>query len=265
MTTPPPPVKHYSVGFLMNQEPATGLALIKLPGHAFLNGISGLVEPGELPEQRIIRASLQSFGVTPESWTPFATLRGPGQSEFLVLHYFYARSTKTLADIRQIGNNEPVKIYVAELQKYQTLPNIQWLVPMALSMTEDPNTSLIINQQARPSTGNLAQRTTWFQTDETTYSLTLRDRELGKILHQPNAEISQRYLWIAQVRDESRLDSLNTTMSYAPSLTEACYAVETVLITTRTLDWQQLPIGSNVYFIEPANSLPPSQTRRRRT
>jgi len=249
----------------MNQEPATGLALIKLPGYAFLNGITGLVEPGETPEQRIIRASLQSFGVTPESWTAFATLRGPGQSEFLVLHYFYARSTKTLGDIQQIGNNEPVKIYVAELQKYQTLPNIQWLVPMALSMTEEPNTSLIINQQNEPSTAaDLAERATWLQTDETTYNLTLRDLQLGKILHQPNAKLAQKYLWSAQVRDESRLDSLNTTMSYAPTLTEACYALETILVTTRTLAWQQLPIGSSLHFIEPANSLPPSQARRRR-
>jgi hypothetical protein len=261
----PTPVKHYSVGFLMNEQPATGLALVRLPGYAFLNGISRLVEPGETPEQRIVRASLQSFGVTPASWTPFTTLRGPGQSEFLVFHYFYARDTKTLGDIRQIGKDEPVKLYVAELQKHQTLPNIQWLVPMALAMTEQPTTSLIINQQIQTATAaDLTQRATWQQTDPTTYKLIYQTRELGKILHQPDAELAKKYLWSAQVREENRLDSLNTTMSYAPSLTEACYAIETILVTTQTLTWPQLPIESNLHFIEPTNSLPSTQARRRR-
>jgi uncharacterized membrane protein YukC len=91
---------------------------------------------------------LQSFGVTPPNWTPFATLRGPKDNEFVVLHYFYARDTKSLGQIRQITKEEPVKLYVAELQKHQTLPNVQWLVPMALAIEQHPNTSLIINYQA---------------------------------------------------------------------------------------------------------------------
>jgi hypothetical protein len=39
------PVKHFVIGFLMNEEPAVGLALIKLTESALLSGITGLVEP----------------------------------------------------------------------------------------------------------------------------------------------------------------------------------------------------------------------------
>ncbi len=107
----PTPVKRYSVGFLMNQEPATGLALVRLPGYAFLNGISGLVEHGETPEQRIIRATatleLRILGPPPtvasDPWDLTVTVGSPKLSEDgAVLFLRWAIDTKDSLPARSL-------------------------------------------------------------------------------------------------------------------------------------------------------------------
>jgi 8-oxo-dGTP pyrophosphatase MutT (NUDIX family) len=142
----------YVVGFLFNND-RTGLALIqKLRPNwqaGFLNGVGGRVENDELPEQTMARESLEEFGVTPPKWSHFATLQTSHEGEERIVYYFYAAHTETMRDITQPTDELPVKIYVNDLNQQLTIPNVKWLVPMALSITRDRTNSFLILEQAK--------------------------------------------------------------------------------------------------------------------
>lgn len=147
MNSTPAPAPQYVIGFLLNEEPVTGIALVQPTESNLLDGITGLVENDETPKQRILRASLQHFGVTPPAWKQFAILNETKNGEFRIVHCFYARSNETLRNIQQVTNHQIVKLYVSDLMSQQTAPNVQWLIPMALSASLDPSTSYFIGQE----------------------------------------------------------------------------------------------------------------------
>lgn len=113
-----------------------------------MNGIGGKVEPGERPIDAMVREFQEetTLEVVDAQWTHFATLTGddaggrfrqgaipkPFQVYFYTarLAYFPERNVETAT----MGSDEPVFWFdTVNLRSVKFLPNLQWLIPMALA------------------------------------------------------------------------------------------------------------------------------------
>jgi len=125
-------VIHYVAGFLFNAQHSLVVLIRKRRGPKTivdkLNAVGGKVEPGETPLEAMEREFHEEAGVIVKDWIPFATLNGPGwvvsffKSKGLMLH---AIESKT---------DELVSIFtVPTLPALTVVPNVRWLIPMAIS------------------------------------------------------------------------------------------------------------------------------------
>jgi len=118
----------YVVGFLFRAD-ATELALIAKLKPAWqrgkFNGIGGKIEPNELPIVAMRREFKEEAGADVQDWRLFATLNYRGGS----VYFFEARGSYQLFTMTA----EPVIwIKLAELDKFEVIPNLRWLLPLAL-------------------------------------------------------------------------------------------------------------------------------------
>jgi len=125
---------HYVAGFLFNRQ-ETEVVLIRKNRPAWqkglLNGVGGKIEQGESPSFAMTREFKEETGMNVEGWAEFACL----EFDKACVHFFMAHS-----DVYQVSSltDEEVNVYlVISLPELQTIPNIQWLIPMALSMSAD--------------------------------------------------------------------------------------------------------------------------------
>jgi len=95
-----------------------------------LNGIGGKMEPGETALYAMVREFREEAGIEIPDWTWFATLGDDAGSYSVFCYYAYSdEEAKTTTD-------EQVKLcYTASLPS-NVIPNIRWLVPMALSFKQ---------------------------------------------------------------------------------------------------------------------------------
>lgn len=110
-----------------------------------LNGIGGKLEQGESPLSCMIREFEEEAGVRVVTWNRFAVLRGkePDDVDFTV-HFFYTEGPFVFLVSR---TKEPLEfIPLSELADQQTIPNLQWLVPMALSMKSETSKEFIVTE-----------------------------------------------------------------------------------------------------------------------
>ena len=122
----------YVIGFAFN-EVGDEVLLIRKNRPTWqegkLNGIGGKIEQGEEPLAALVREFQEEVGVTTleSDWRPFGKLQG---ADFIVYlyttrnHFIYDASSMTDEMIRII----PVK----HLWAHQLIPNLVYLVPMAL-------------------------------------------------------------------------------------------------------------------------------------
>lgn len=93
------------------------------------NAPGGKVEPGEFPFDAMIREFKEETGLYHGEWTPFVRLTCPGVYALNVYVAFVEdvrQKVKTMTD-------EPVVIWpVTHLGYVHHVPNLDWLVPMAL-------------------------------------------------------------------------------------------------------------------------------------
>lgn len=120
-------MKEYVVGFLFSQF-RTHVALIEkqrpIWQHGKLNGLGGKVEIGERPDQAMRREFMEEAGADVIRWRKFCHLKHDGS----VIHFYMADGDYEIDSM----TDERVDWYrVKDLRFLKTMPNLQWLVPMA--------------------------------------------------------------------------------------------------------------------------------------
>jgi 8-oxo-dGTP diphosphatase len=141
--------QEYVTGFLFDWE-HTQVALIQKTKPAWqagrYNGIGGKVEPGETLIDAMRREFWEETGLTVENWDHFVTLQG---QEFNVHFYRSFICGSQLHDVRTT-TEEPVKVLPIRDVTYALpkfiIPNLKWLIPMALSMDHDRADSFVVNE-----------------------------------------------------------------------------------------------------------------------
>ena len=99
-----------------------------------LNCVGGKIEPGETPHDAVVREFEEEAGLIVPSWKPFLDLkltRDDGE-----LYCFYAITSA--ADLSTVisKTEEKVGVYsIDDIMRHRTdtIPNLRWLIQMALS------------------------------------------------------------------------------------------------------------------------------------
>ncbi len=124
----------YVAGFLFNTSGDVVVLIEKqkpIWQRGLLNGVGGKIEPGETPTQAMQREFTEETGVEVTAWKQFAKLQG---ADFTVYFFSSFQSLDVVKSIRTT-TNEIVAIYeVLDLWELPTIPNLKWLIPMAISM-----------------------------------------------------------------------------------------------------------------------------------
>lgn len=125
----------YVVGFLFSPT-AEYVALIEKQRPLWqagrLNGIGGKIELGESALKAMRREFRDEAGADIETWRLFATMTWRGE----LIHFFVARAPEDIE--LQSLTDERVAWYRTEyvVSDARTLPNLRWLIPLALDADE---------------------------------------------------------------------------------------------------------------------------------
>lgn len=129
------PDREYVVGFMFDSCGAAVLLIRKNRPTwqaGKLNGIGGRVEDGETPGEAMRREFLEETGVDHGEWQRFCTLRD--DRGWLV--HFYAASGDVLK-AKSLTDEKLICCGLPALHQAEVLPNLRWLIPMALSMKHE--------------------------------------------------------------------------------------------------------------------------------
>ena len=138
----------YVVGFLFDDLPSKVVLIQKKRPRwqsGRLNGVGGKIEPGETPEQAMVREFREEAGAdTSGLWVHYSTLIVPTQAK---VYFFRASSTKALRETRTASDEPIVFANLEEIARLSTIPNLQWLIPMALHIHEDSADAFTITEE----------------------------------------------------------------------------------------------------------------------
>jgi 8-oxo-dGTP diphosphatase len=135
-------MKRYVVGFMFSED-RWDVCLIRKNRPAWqagkFNGVGGKIEPDEEPLSAMIREFHEETGVwtSEKDWSNFLLMRCdkeskiPGSSDPFEIYFFRAFS----ADVQNVttATDELIAIFAAEDLPENKVPNLKWLVPMALN------------------------------------------------------------------------------------------------------------------------------------
>ena len=109
-----------------------------------LNGIGGHIEKDETAEDAMVREFEEETGFKTEKkdWRRFCSLRGI-KKEYIVFFYVYIVKEKDREEIENsviTTTDEEVEFYYVDtLDHYNLIPNLKWLIPLALDKDELDN------------------------------------------------------------------------------------------------------------------------------
>jgi 8-oxo-dGTP diphosphatase len=125
---------NYVAGFLFSED-RLHVALIEKntankPGqqwqHGLLNGIGGKIEEGETPSDAIAREFSEEAGIQIASWEQFCVLVWRGRK------IYFFRAFGNLDGVKTMTDETVRRVSVGLISGYRIVPNLAWLVPMAL-------------------------------------------------------------------------------------------------------------------------------------
>lgn len=128
-------MQRYVAGFMFDTAGHVALVRKNKPEwqKGKLNGIGGKIEDGEKPGEAMVREFFEETGVatTLAQWYPFATLEGKG---FQVCFF---KGQGDLRTVRTMETEEIVRQRVSDITVYNAIPNLTWLIPLAVSTDFD--------------------------------------------------------------------------------------------------------------------------------
>lgn len=133
----------YVAGFLFDLD-FNRVALIKkvrpVWQYGKLNAIGGKIELGETPLAAMVREFKEETDMLVEDWYEYVVLSGEG----FVVHFFYAI---TPSFIVRTMTDEVVDVYrVDGIPSLKTIPNLKWLIPMAMTMHEETAAAFTVQE-----------------------------------------------------------------------------------------------------------------------
>lgn len=137
----------YVVGFMFN--PAENAVLLIRKTHPAwqagkLNGVGGRIEAGESALEAMRREFAEETGMIHTDWYQFCVL---GDTREWQVHFFAAVGMIAKA---QALTDEAPEIVSSLALPFDTIPNLKWLIPMALSMKFERIEGFDIREVSRP-------------------------------------------------------------------------------------------------------------------
>lgn len=120
----------YVLGFMFNEKGTDVLLIEKLKPDwqkGKFNGIGGKMEEGEWGSSAITREFEEETGIEHDDWNYVVTMYG---DDWLV-EVFTAKSDDVFYATSMEEENVNL-IPISELDKYDVIPNLYWLIPMCL-------------------------------------------------------------------------------------------------------------------------------------
>lgn len=94
-----------------------------------LNGVGGKIEGDEEPKHAMVREFREEAGFHFEGWRLFCTIELSRGGRI----YCYTASTDLFGQAETRTDEEIETFHLGEISDLNTMPNVQWLIPMALS------------------------------------------------------------------------------------------------------------------------------------
>ena len=131
----------YVAGFLIDTAKENVVLILKqhpprLAGR--FNGVGGKIEPGESPLAAMRREFWEETGLVVQEWHNFLWFLGRETS----IHFFSSFAPlETLSQVQTLTDEQVIVHPLASLQDIPTLPNVGWVVQMALTAEQYPTTN----------------------------------------------------------------------------------------------------------------------------
>ncbi len=104
------------------------------------NGIGGHVETNEMPYDAMVREFEEETGVRHTDWNHFCTLQGPWGK----VHFY--KTTGILSRLKTMTDETVCRVKARFLHGSNVVPNLRWLIPLALSEYNDY--ALVMHREA---------------------------------------------------------------------------------------------------------------------
>ncbi|SEL50468.1 8-oxo-dGTP diphosphatase [Colwellia chukchiensis] len=143
-------LQKYVTGFLFSAD-ASHLVLIKKINPSWqrglFNGIGGKIETEESSVAAMVRECKEETGVvtSPKVWTQFADIYRPNAYQ---VDMYFARTD--LAYQAKTQEAETIHLFKVAQLPQQLLPNLRWLIPLALDQQADFSQIIRIQEIAQP-------------------------------------------------------------------------------------------------------------------
>lgn len=124
----------YVVGFMFDENEEHVLLINKTHPDwqaGKLNGIGGRIEEGESALEAMRREFVEEVGIEHDNWRLFCVLSDAREWSIL---FYSARGP--IWDAKQMTDEVPRSALIRKLPSY-CIPNLHWLIPMALSMKHE--------------------------------------------------------------------------------------------------------------------------------
>lgn len=141
-------MKKYVVGFLFSNDSQQVVLIEKRNPEwqkGLFNGVGGKIELGETPIEAMVREFREEAGLYIEAqcWTHLVQIHRPNDYELSV---FFAHSD--LAFEAKTMEQETIALFRCNALPAKLLPNLRWLIPMALDKQLDLSTLLTLQEIA---------------------------------------------------------------------------------------------------------------------